>query len=489
MAGIGFRLRRVTEEEGIWGLLVGYSAAAAIMAGPWILTILTVGMVSLLGQHMERFEAYVVHIYQASLLLVGFLQFPATRHLADLMFKRDYRSVYPAFNATFLSGLCLSTLVGFVWAVSTPGPDPGVAEKLAVMGLLNVVSGQWIALIFLVTIHRYKTILGAFAAGGLISITFAVLSFGSSRTLLTLMGFTVGQLLTLVVLLAALMREFPAYDRFDFGYWGWIKRSFSLPLAGFLFYLGSFADKLVYRYAGFLTAKADSGDLILGPWLYLSYPYEVLTFWAQLTIIPALAIFYIKVETGFFEVYKAFYQTIDNRGTLEQLYYIRDRILDQLVTAARTVCASQGVITLLCILVAPDLFQFAVHTPSDVEILRAGILAAFFGILVLLMLVIFLYFEFYREACAVAGLYALLNGGLTILALQLRIQPEGWGAVVAALVVCSLSAWLLWTRVKDLLYQTFTKSPVKTLPLGHEGLTGVGKFHFRKEGLNFDSPT
>jgi len=488
MAGIGFRLRRVTEEEGIWGLLVGYTTAAAIMAGPWILTILTVGMVSFLGQEMELFEAYIVYVYQASLLLVGFLQFPATRYLADLMFKRDYRGVYPAFNATLLSGLGLSTLVGAAWAFTTPGPDPSGSEKLAVVGLLNIVSAQWISLIFLVTIHRYKAILAAFTTGGLVSILWAVLSFGSNRTLISVVGFSMGQLITLAILLAALMREFPAYERFDFGYWGWVGRSFSLPLAGFLFYLGSFADKLVYRYAGFFTSKAHSGDLVLAPWLYLSYPYEVLTFLAQLTVIPALAVFYIKIETGFFEVYKAFYQTIDNRGSLSQLTYIRDRILEQLITSARTVCASQGVVTLLCILVTPELFHFAVHSARDAQILRAGIVAAFFGILVLMMLVIFLYFEFYQEACAVAGLYAFLNAGLTLLSLGLQIQPEGLGAVLASLLVSLFSAWLLWSRVNDLLYQTFSKSPVKTLPLGDEGLTGVGRFHFKKEGFKFDSP-
>ena len=115
-------------------------------------------------------------------------------------------------------------------------------------------------------------------------------------------------------------------------------------------------------------------------------------------------------------------------------------------------------------------------------------MAAFFGILVLMMLVIFLYFEFYQEACAVAGLYAFLNAGLTLLSLGLQIQPEGLGAVLASLLVSLFSAWLLWSRVNDLLYQTFSKSPVKTLPLGDEGLTGVGRFHFKKEGFKFDSP-
>lgn len=478
MAGIGFRLRRLAEREGLWGFFASYAAAAAIMAGPWILTILTVGCVSFLGQGLERFEAYVTHVYQVSLITVGFLQFPATRHLADLLYEKNLRAVFPSFNAGLALSVLVSTTLGLLWAVTSPGPVP--LEKALVVTLLNIVTVQWFALVFLVTVHRYRSILLAFSVGGLLSVLSALTADGPQGNLSALFGFTLGQALTVGILCAALMREYPAYTWFNFGAVGWIVRAPSLALAGGLFYLGSFADKLVYRYGWWISDSPEVGELVVAPWLYISHPYESLTFLAQLTIIPALAVFYIRVETGFFEVYKAFYNTIDERGTLAELEYIKAQILAQMAAAARMVYSSQGVITVFCVLVAPELIPGLTLADAHADILRASLFASFFGILLLLTVVIYLYFEFYREACWMAALYLVLNGGFTALILWLNVDVAGWGAALASFLACLSSAWLLWQRVDDLLFRTFSKSPVETLPAGGE-LGGVGRFHFHRE--------
>lgn len=468
----------MTEEDGLLGFVGGYAAAAAIMAGPWIITVLTVGMLSLLSPGINRFDLYITHVYPVSLILVGFLQFPATRHLADLLYVRRYERVFGSFNATLLLGMAASSVFGLVWALTTPGPQPDWSEKLLVIGLLNVISAQWISLIFLVTIHRYWSILGAFVVGGFVSIVYGAEIAGPGSEKGALAGYLIGQLLTLLWLLAAFMREYPARPAFDFGFLQWFRRSPSLALAGGFFYLGSFADKLVFRYGHVLVDNPHVGTLRLGPWLYLSDPYESLTFLAQLTIVPALAVFYIKLETGFFEVYKAFYNTIDNRGTLQQLRLLRDQIGMQLRESAKTVFATQGVFTLLAVLLAPNIFPWAATSPLHTSILRASMVAAFFAIFVLLSVVIFLYFEFYREAFLCALLYFVLNGGLTAASLFGAPRYYGWASILAGLISAACSSWLLKNRVDDLLYRTFSKAPVKTLPHQSSHSYGVGEMHF-----------
>lgn len=483
MAGIGFRLRRLAQEEGLLGFFASYAAAAAIMAGPWIITILTISCVTLLGGELERFGAYVTHAYQSSLIIAGFFQFPATRYLADLLYRHDYRKVFPAFNFTLIASLVASTLVGLLWAWSTPGPVPSVREKILVVSLQNIVNAQWIALVFLVTIHRYRSILFGFSLGGVASVLAATGVFGAHDSLTALLSFTLGQALALGILIGALAREYPAYSRLDLRALEWVWRSPALPLTGGFFYLGTFADKFAYRYGGWLSDDPIVGVEVVAPWLRISHPYEYLAFLAQLTVIPALAIFYIRVETGFYEIYKSFYETIDRRGTLQELTYLKEQLLLRLSSATRTVYASQGVITFLCVLVAPEIVPGRTLTPYESDILRANLLASFFAILLLLTLVIFLYFEFYREACTVAAGYALMNWSFCAVPLALGSDAHGWGAALASLVASLSAARWLWVKVDDLLFQTFSKSPVETLPLRAEHVPGVGRFHFVKGNL------
>ena len=482
MAGIGFKLRKMTEEGGLLGFFGGYATAAAIMAGPWLLTVLTVGAMSFFGQSLDRLSLYLTHIYPLSLIVVGFIQFPATRYLSDLLYVGQYKDVFPALNATLLTGNLASTLLALLWALTTP--DVSLGEKMGVLSLTNIVTMQWIALIFLVTIHRYFAIIGAFMLGGIVSFLVGLELNYTLGTTGALFGFALGQAITVAILLVSLMREYPASSHWDFGYVDWIKRSPSLSLAGGLFYLGSFADKIVFRYGAFLTDAPGTGELRLYPWLYMSHPYETITFLAQLTIIPALAIFYIRLETGFFEVYKAFYNTIDERGNLEQLHYIKREILAQLNRGAKNIFAIQGVISVLAILLAAEIFPWVSNTQLQDNLLRVSILAAFFGIFVLLTIVIFLYFEFYKESCWAAASYLTLNGLFTAIGLFLPEAYYGWGAVLAGIIASAWSANLLRQRVDDLLYQTFSKSPVETLPSRPNELQGVGRFHFQKDGAS-----
>ena len=106
------------------------------------------------------------------------------------------------------------------------------------------------------------------------------------------------------------------------------------------------------------------------------------------------------------------------------------------------------------------------------------------AILLLLVIVLLLYFEFYREACFSALLYTVLNYVLTVLTILMSSDLYGWGAAVASCTAFLVAARILWVRVDDLLYQTFSKSPVETLPETVKGLPGVGRYRIQKGELS-----
>ena len=65
----------------------------------------------------------------------------------------------------------------------------------------------------------------------------------------------------------------------------------------------------------------------------------------------------------------------------------------------------------------------------------------------------------------------------------------GWSAALASVISCGVAAKVLWDKVDDLLFQTFSKSPVETLPERVKGIPGVGRFRVKKGDLGFHVET
>jgi hypothetical protein len=109
MAGIGFELRRlVGSKAGILGTLRAYSSAGSIAAGPWVLTVTTLALVSIGGRcfgnstDFDQFRALVTYAFAFSLLTVGTVQMALTRRVADLLYLNQHDKLFPALVASIV---------------------------------------------------------------------------------------------------------------------------------------------------------------------------------------------------------------------------------------------------------------------------------------------------------------------------------------------------------------------------------------------------
>ena len=106
MAGIGFELRRMIDSgQGLVAKIRGYTCAGLISSGPWIMTILTLGVLSAFARliavrvEFEIFRGLITYAFAFSLIVVGLLQMSVTRRVADLLYQKKYDRVLPGFNA------------------------------------------------------------------------------------------------------------------------------------------------------------------------------------------------------------------------------------------------------------------------------------------------------------------------------------------------------------------------------------------------------
>ena len=59
MAGIGFTLRKLMDKDDIMGLVQAHFHSTMVTAGPWLITILAIGAISIYGSHAHTFRYFL----------------------------------------------------------------------------------------------------------------------------------------------------------------------------------------------------------------------------------------------------------------------------------------------------------------------------------------------------------------------------------------------------------------------------------------------
>jgi uncharacterized membrane protein len=447
----------MVQEDGLQGLLLGYLSSAVLSAGPWLISIATLAVVSRgLGGDRERFSALVVTINVLTLWAAGPFQFALTRYLADRLYAADIERHLSAFLTCWLVGVAPPTaLFGLLLAASPLSWN----WQIQALSLFGLTSSMWMLMLFLGVVRAYRVIIAAFVLGNGVSAV-ASLTLGRGfrdAQLGMLTGYTLGQAVLVALLLWVLVSEFPARRV------GWdaqalrsLLRYPALTLAGLLYYGGLWADKAVLR------CSQESYSLDGTFWLRANPGYEQAAFLAQLTVLPALALFFLAVETEFFERFRNFFVDISGGRSLFQIGQSKQRMLNSLRSGGIRLSLHQGVVTLVAVLLAP--YWLPVEL---IPLGRTQMVGVYFQTMLYFGSVVLLYYELYGQALVGIALFAVLN---TLLA-----GPTGVGFVVAGVIAVAVNLGLLGRSLPVIERLVFESQPLRLHPM--EGCAeGVGVY-------------
>ena len=424
MAGIAFKLRRYTDEASYFGILKGYTYSAILVAGPWLVSAISLGVLAFFSKgEMEVFHSIIMYVICFSLIYVGIIQFVVTRFLADKLYSADIDLHIPTFVATLLITLVPQALVGGFFL---GGLETTFALRLVAFSTYMAVNAVWVVLLFLGILRAYHWAVWAFIAGGCVSLIAGILLSQALPQLGALSGFLAGQVVTLAILIWLFLSEFPWKKTIDFSFLSYFRLYPALAVMGLMYYLSIWVDKFIYR-------ASSLGELMTPPYLYAAPHYELSAFIAQLTIVPALAIFFLRVETDFYERYRDFFAAIARHKPLSMIESCKDALLDSVKKGFIAILQFQGTVTLTFVLLAPQIFSFLRLDPSNMEILRVLLLGSFFQTLLILTVILQLYFEFYRDALLSCIIFFLANAALTAGLLYFDNVTPGWGFTLSAL--------------------------------------------------------
>ena len=178
---------------------------------------------------------------------------------------------------------------------------------------------SWLLIPILGAIRAYNSVLLAFGVGAVSMLVLGgVLRDPSAATFLA--AFNGSFATTDLVLLAAVVRSFGAKVVVDPELKAMVLKTWELPAAGAAYALGLWVDKIIMWHAD------SPGRMLVAGALWTRPSYDSAMFWAQLSSIPIIAVFFVHVETRFSSLMRLYHTRMQQQASLRELNQVVKRI-------------------------------------------------------------------------------------------------------------------------------------------------------------------
>lgn len=451
MAGIGFVIRKLAQRGDLTGIFMGHFYAAVISSGPWLFTILCLGLLVLIGNQfmlaaeLSVFRIIIIYNFSFSLVLAAPVFMIATRFLSDLIYSQNVSQASALLlgTLTILYGLQAPLIISFYIFYADLSPW----VRIAAVTNYFLITGIWLVTVFMSALKEYASISLTYALGMLAALLFSVLLAPDFSIAGMLLGFNLGLAIIFFYLIARVLSEYPGEPRYSFAFLRYFRSHWQIALSGFIYNLAIWVDKWIMWFAP--EREVNQSGLI-------SYPnYDGAMFLAYLTIVPAIALFTISVETRFFQRYLRFYQDIQNHVNYDHIEKNHQRLWDDVMASGMYILVLQLTIAIGVILMAPLIFDWLKISYMQLGIFRLGVFGAAFHAFTMFLMIILSYFDARMNVLFIALVFFLGNSIFTWTGRELGHAWYGWGYAMASIVSFALAYMLVVRHIKNLPYQTF----------------------------------
>ncbi len=509
MAGIGFKLRAYTQEGTLLGFTKAYIHATLVASGPWVLTVLSLVVCQLLiagdslpvqGQLGEKralphiysqfLMETVVYVFAFTLITTAPLQLAVIRYLADQLDALRLDTHFPALVSVTMVNVTFHSIVGFLFMYNI---ETTWAYRLAAVCLFVLVAEVWVIMAFIGAVRAHHLVGTAFVSGFAVTIVMAYLlrytwlhdtGPGKEPVLSYLVALILGQVTILAITLTALSREFEFHTRWNFDWWPYVKRYPAMAASGFFYYLALWIGNFTYWFY-----PGPGRELMRGEYMWAFPPIDLASFFAQMSIIPAVIVFFVHTETDFYEDYRGFYNAVLARKGLDVVVHRRQKLTQNLKDALYSILVVQLVCTLGAMVFAPFLDGLYDFDAYKIHLFRVCALGAAPQAMLLFVLVITYYFQFYKQALIVSFTTFVVAFLTALWTLGAGLEWYGIGLFTGCTTGLVIGTIWLFRRLQLLEFQTFMSQPVaEQVPFEKEMLSD-GRFgvYTRRNGQNVES--
>lgn len=460
MAGIGFELKKLFNRRTLTGHAMAYGYSAVITAGPFaLLTGMVLAIQLLFAQYgigAEDSQLYVSSVIYpfvfSQLIACGFVII-ITRYLADCLYEGEYGNVsgscYGAIVMAQAAGAAAALL--FYWDKPLP-----LHLKLVTYGFFAEMTAMWVQMVYLTALKDYKSIFASYMAGAGISIVLAWLNlqYGFCEPVAgTLLAMCIGVGILDLCFMVQIVRYF-GYppDGMNFAFLPYFEQHYRL------FWLMIFYTLSIYA-ANFIIWHSSWGVLVAGTYLY-SPRYDVITFYAFLSILPIMIMFVVSMELKFYEQYAVYFTYITQKGNLREVDDSRKDLLYTLWTEFKNIMEFQLVFSLIFLGLGGYFLSLGGVPYQDVNVYRLLVLGAFFCGILQVVYTLLLYLEDQQGALMITGSFLLANLFLGIAGQFIGEATYGFTFFLSAMLGCAIAIWRLQYFCQRINYFVFCGRPV-----------------------------
>lgn len=461
MAGIGFELKKLFDRRTLTGQAVAYGYSAVITAGPFALLTSMVLAIQLLfarcgaaNEASQLYTASVIYPFVFSQLLTCGFAMVVTRYLADRLYRSEYEHIAASCYGVILMVQLLGAALALLFYWNKPLP---LSLKLATYVFFMEMIAMWLQGIYLTALKDYKSIVFSYATGSIVSV---LLTWGNFQ--LALLEPVLGAMLSMCVGIGLIVCSFMVQ----------IVRYFGYPASGMnfaflpyfeehyrLFWVALFYILSIY-VANFIIWQGDWGVVVAGTYLY-SPRYDVVTFYAFLSILPVMMMFVVSMELKFYEQYAIYFTYITQKGNFQDIDDARKDMLYTLWTEFKNIMEFQLVFSLMFLAAGGYFLSLGGVPYQDVGIYRLLVLGAFFTAVAQVVYTLLLYLEDQQGALRIAGVFLTANVALGA-AGQLFLGEVSYGFTffLSAALAAAVAVFRLQHFCQRINYYVFCGRPV-----------------------------
>ncbi len=463
MAGIGFTLKKLFQEQTFTERTKAYMYSALVAAGPWITSVIAVNLLVILSEWIieadvqrDLFMGTIVYAFVFSQILTAPWQLIITRYISDRLYLKEYDYIRP-------SALGLSKIVGTINTVCAimffANKTLPIHYKIMAIILFFLLSMVWIIMVYLSAVKDYGLISKAYIFGGTLTIGLGILfsryplpfhAYQEGSNLL--FAYLSGMTLTLVILSYTFFGNFKHGNNLQYDFLRILDKYPSLFFIGLLYTLGLWIDDILMWFSYVGVSIYDT---------YLYAPlYDNAIFLAYLTIIPTMVLFIVSIETEFYDSYKGYYRLVNGAGTYKEILLANKEMRRSLYRQIAYTFEIQSLLSLTAILTAPQIFHFFKGSIIVRKIFQVCSIGALFNIFVFVLILVMLYFEARLEAVAITACFFLTNLLFTLIFLPSGLEYYGFGFMTSSIATFVIALVIAFHFIRNIDYITFGRQPL-----------------------------
>ena len=454
MAGIGFELKKILKKESISSLFEAYGYAAILSAGGWVISILAILLVGLINivifgnsENVIKFQVSVTYLISLSLILSGFHQLVFTRFVADKIYENKEEEIVPNFFGVLVLNTLLSLIFSLIYIYIFLRDVENIIFIATFVFAFILLSNLWLVNILAISVKKYRFVVLSYLFSYSLIVLFSYI-IGYLGLEYLIISFFLGNLMLFILLIYLILDNYQFTNILSFDFIKSYKQYLALVLAGFFFNLGIWADEYIFWYSHL------TGEDVIGK-IRASVVYDLPLFLAYLSIIPGMAVFFLRLEADFAEYYEKYFKGVVEGATLETLVRFKERMIDIIRISIKEAIVLQGIFNIILYILSPYIFSLLSLPFASLPLFYIDMIATQLQLLVMNILAILFYLDRRKETVIITFTMAIFNIILPILTIKLGPYYYGYGTAIAMLIASIIGLIYLDKVMKELEYETF----------------------------------